>query len=167
VSAQAAVDRSRPVVRPACPGDAVRIERAERTCFADPWPGHLITSELLAPGRFHRLVEDPAGGLSAYLLSTWQYLDLHVLKVATLPHCRRRGLASRLMRMAEAHAAEMGGETVTLEVRVSNVVAASMYRCLGYEVFGRRPGYYADGEEALIMTRRVNAVGGGAREGWR
>jgi len=131
------------------------LERAERLCFVDPWPGQFFVSELFAPGRYHRVMVDPAGGLVAYLFSAWQFLDLHVLKIATLPQHRGEGLASRLMDMAEHHVRESAGDSLTLEVRTSNDAAIAMYRSLGYHSAGLRPKYYADGEDALIMTKRI------------
>ncbi|HPA81682.1 MAG TPA: ribosomal protein S18-alanine N-acetyltransferase [Thermoanaerobaculales bacterium] len=140
-------------IRPPQAADLRTIERAERTCFPDPWPGHYFASELFAPGRFHRLVVDAAGELVAYLFAAWQYLDLHVLKVATLPPYRRMGLATELLALAERHALETGGDAVTLEVRTSNLAAIAMYEGLGYHRAGLRRGYYHDGEDALVMTK--------------
>jgi ribosomal-protein-alanine N-acetyltransferase len=142
-------------VRPPRPGDVRALEQAERRCFTDPWPGHFFVSEMFAPGRFHRLLVEPRGGLLAYLFSAWQYLDLHVLKVATLPEYRRSGLARRLMDLAEDHAWELGGDSVTLEVRRSNEGAVALYDALGYRRVGSRKQYYADGEDAVIMTKAV------------
>ena len=141
------------------PGDVRALEAAERACFSDPWPGHLLLAEIFAPGRFHRILVEPAGTLVAYMLCAWQYLDLHVLKVATLPAYRRTGLARRLLILAEEHARASAGESVTLEVRESNVQAIALYRTLGYSRAGRRPSYYGDGEDALVMTKRVGDLG--------
>ena len=142
-------------VRRPQPGDARALAEAELVCFSDPWPPQFFVSEILADGRFNRILVDPAGELAAYLFCAWQYLDLHVLKVATLPPFRRTGVARRLMAHAEDHAAEVGGESLTLEVRASNQAAAALYDALGYDRTGRRPHYYPDGEDALTMMRRV------------
>jgi [ribosomal protein S18]-alanine N-acetyltransferase len=143
------------------PGDVRALEAAERACFSDPWPSHLFLAEIYAPGRFHRILVEPAGYLVAYLLCAWQYLDLHVLKVATLPSYRRIGLARRLMTLAEEHARASAGESVTLEVRESNLEAIALYRNLGFLPVGRRPQYYGDGEDALVMTKRMVDLGDG------
>jgi len=124
-------------------------------CFPDPWPAQFFVSEILADGRLNRLLVDSAGRMAAYLFCAWQYLDLHVLKVATLAEYRRRGLALRLMKIAENHAEEMSGETLTLEVRRDNHSAIALYEGLGYTHQGVRRHYYPNGEDALIMTRRV------------
>jgi ribosomal-protein-alanine acetyltransferase len=142
-------------VRPPQVSDARALAEAEIVCFSDPWPPQFFLSEILADGRFNRLLVDPSGSMVAYLFSAWQYLDLHVLKVATLPSYRRKGLARRLMSSAEEHLTEMNGESLTLEVRDTNIEAIAMYESLGYERAGIRPAYYHDGQDAVIMTKRI------------
>jgi ribosomal-protein-alanine N-acetyltransferase len=139
------------------PGDVRALERAERLCFTDPWPAQFFLTEMFAPGRFQRLLVDPGGDVVAYLFAAWQYLDLHVLKIAVLPEHRRHGHAQRLMAAAEAHALQNAGETLTLEVRPSNRSAVALYERLGYGLAGRRTRYYPDGEDAVVMTRRLEA----------
>lgn len=139
-------------------GDARALAEGELLCFSDPWPPQFFVSEILADGRFNRLLVDPEGSMVAYLFCAWQYLDLHVLKVATLPPYRRTGLARRLMALAEKHAGEMGGETLTLEVRKSNTEAVALYEALDYYRAGLRRAYYQDGEDAVVMTKRIEST---------
>jgi ribosomal-protein-alanine N-acetyltransferase len=143
-------------VRPPQLGDARALAEAELECFSDPWPPQFFMSEILADGRFNRLLVDSAGRMVGYLFCAWQYLDLHVLKVATLPEFRRTGLARRLMALAEDHAVEMGGESLTLEVRESNGVAIAMYETLEYDRAGIGAGYYQNGESAVVMRKRMS-----------
>jgi ribosomal protein S18 acetylase RimI-like enzyme len=142
-------------VRPPQLGDSRALADAELLCFSDPWPPQFFVSEILADGRFNRLLVDAGGEMVAYLFCAWQYLDLHVLKVATLPQFRRAGLARRLMALAEGHAVEMAGESLTLEVRVSNPEAIAMYEALEYERVVVRTAYYQDGQDAVIMSKRM------------
>ena len=143
-------------IRPPQPGDVRALAEAETCCFTDPWPAQFFLSEILAPGRFNRLLIDPAGEMVAYLFCAWQYLNLHVLKVATLPRFRRGGLATRLMGIAENHATEVGGDSLTLEVRESNGVAIAMYEMLEYDRAGIGAGYYQNGESAVVMRKRMS-----------
>ena len=152
-------ERLRTSLRAFQPGDVRALAAAEVECFEDPWPEAYFASELFAPGRFQRILVDPAGVLAAYLFTAWQYLDLHILKIATLPEHRRNGLGRRLMAVAEEHARAMAGETLTLEVRLTNTGAITLYESLGYERMGVRRGYYADNSDALVMTKRVCASG--------
>ena len=141
-------------VRPPQLSDARTLAEAEIDCFADPWPPQFFVSEILADGRFNRLLVDPAGRMVAYLFCAWQFLDLHVLKVATLPPFQRGGLANRLMVLAEDHTTEMGGRSLILEVRPSNASALAFYAARKYQRSGIKPKYYQDGEDAVIMTKR-------------
>ena len=142
-------------VRPPQLGDARALAEAELECFSDPWPPPFFMSEILADGRFNRLLVDSAGRMVAYLFCVWQFLDLHVLKVATLPEFRRAGLARRLMALAEEHVVEIGGESLTLEVRSSNGAAIAMYEMLEYDRAGIGARYYQDGESAVVMRKRM------------
>lgn len=45
-----------------------------------------------------------------------------------------------------------GAESVLLEVRASNAAALHLYDSLGFERVGLRRRYYADGEDAVLMT---------------
>jgi len=148
-------------VRAPQPGDVRALEQAERECFTDPWPGQFFVSEMFAPGRYHRVLVDQGGELMGYLFAAWQYLDLHVLKIATLPEYRRSGLARRLMDMAERHVDQVGGDSITLEVRESNDPALDLYDFLGYRRVARRRHYYADGEDAIVMTKNISLLNEG------
>ena len=143
--------------REALRGDEKALEKAERECFPDPWPGRFFAEEMEAPRRYCRVLVDAGGQLAAYLFCAWQFVDLHVLKIATRPGFRRQGLAVKLMESAEAHVISEAGETVTLEVRRSNTGAQSLYSTMGYTCVGTRPSYYADGEDGLVMTKMFNS----------
>ncbi len=151
-------DGGRVIVRPPAPGDIHELEAIERRSFPDPWPGVIFLGELAAPGRYHRVLVEPGGEIVAYLFSAWQYLDLHILNIATHPDHRRRGYARRLLGLAREHAERRGGESVTLEVRMGNTGAIALYTAEGFEKAGVRRRYYGDGEDALVMTLPLGAV---------
>ena len=49
-------------------------------------------------------------------------------------------------------ASESGAKSMTLEVRVSNTIAQSLYKKLGFFEGGIRKNYYSDNQEdALVM----------------
>ncbi|MEW6228666.1 MAG: GNAT family N-acetyltransferase, partial [Bacillota bacterium] len=53
-----------------------------------------------------------------------------------------------------SYAKSRGAKRITLEVRVSNLVAQKLYEKLGFVSVGIRPGYYHDnGEDAVIMWK--------------
>lgn len=137
--------------RQASVADVPAVARLEAEVFADPWPSHLYLQEVEQPLRFQRVIVSPEGAVVAYLFACWQVDELHVLKVATHPLLEGRGLASSLMAEAREEAARGHARGLFLEVRPSNRRAVKLYLHLGYRVVGRRPGYYTNGEDALVM----------------
>ena len=76
--------------------------------------------------------------------------EVDLLWLAVEPGARRHGLAGRLVGAVLAWARESGGR-VRLEVRRSNAAALALYRRHGFVVVGRRPRYYGDGEDAVLL----------------
>ncbi|MCB9760457.1 MAG: ribosomal protein S18-alanine N-acetyltransferase [Alphaproteobacteria bacterium] len=76
--------------------------------------------------------------------------EAQVLELAVHPEARRQGLGRLLL---EALVAACGGGEALLELREGNGPARGLYRAAGFAEVGRRPGYYPDGEAAILMTR--------------
>lgn len=80
----------------------------------------------------------------------------HVVSIAVLPSFRRKGIAEAVMKRAmEKMQAEYGAKQCYLEVRVTNDAATALYKKLGFEVTKTVRGYYADGEDAYVMSKRL------------
>lgn len=78
--------------------------------------------------------------------------QVQVLKVATDPAYRRRGIAQELLAHIARDARDLGATEMTLEVRLSNTGAHAFYERLGLKCIGARPRYYSDREDAVIYT---------------
>ncbi len=78
--------------------------------------------------------------------------QVQVLKVATDPVYRRRGIAQELLAHIARDARDLGATEMTLEVRLSNTGAHAFYERLGLKCIGVRPRYYSDREDAVIYT---------------
>ena len=76
--------------------------------------------------------------------------QIELLWLAVHPAARRQGLARQLVGAVLGWAAERDAE-VQLEVRASNAAALALYHGEGFVVVGRRPRYYADGEDAVLL----------------
>jgi ribosomal-protein-alanine N-acetyltransferase len=139
--------------------DLTAIETIERSAYPTPWSRSMFAGELSKPssvclGAF----EDEV--LVGYLITS-RYVDAwHVMNVAVAPDRQRRGIASALLgRLFELTAAD-DRRGYTLEVRVSNAGAISLYERLGFEQRGVRRGYYTDNREDALIMWRDPAVGG-------
>ena len=76
--------------------------------------------------------------------------------VAIDPRYRSLGYGKLLVERFILDASENGGENMTLEVRRSNYVAINLYEQCGFLSAGIRKNYYADSEDAVLMTRKIN-----------
>jgi [ribosomal protein S18]-alanine N-acetyltransferase len=79
----------------------------------------------------------------------------HVVSIAVLPDSRRKGMAMALINRALEGMAYYKAKQCFLEVRVTNDVAVNLYKKLGFEVTRTINGYYSDGEDAYVMTKRL------------
>jgi len=84
----------------------------------------------------------------------WLLVDeAHICTIAVHPQWRGRGLGELLLLALIERGIELGANSATLEVRVSNRVAQELYSKYGFEIVSRRRGYYSDNnEDAYIMT---------------
>ena len=133
--------------------DLSAIEQIEKRSYPTPWSRSMFAGELAKPssiclGAF----EDDQ--LVGYLIVS-RYVDAwHVMNVAVATGRRRRGVASELLNALFDRTRDDDRRGYTLEVRVSNAGAISLYERLGFERRGVRRGYYTDNrEDALIMWR--------------
>ncbi len=84
--------------------------------------------------------------------------DVQILKVGVDPDWRRRGVARMLLARVADDARNLGARTCSLEVRAANAGAQALYGALGLTAAGKRPRYYSDGEDAVIMTGPLPTV---------
>lgn len=136
-----AVDAT-PAPRPLTEADLPRLVALEAELFGvGAWTAGMLAEELAGPGRWYVGV-DVAGELAGYA-GLW--FDGDVTQVMTLgvaETAQRRGIGERLLAALITRSRELGAQAVLLEVRVENEPAIRLYLRAGFEMFGRRRGYY-------------------------
>jgi len=79
----------------------------------------------------------------------------HVISIAVLPEYRRQGIAHALMKEAMGAMLRHKAKECFLEVRVSNTPAVKLYQKMGFKVTRTIQSYYANGEAAYKMSRKL------------
>lgn len=139
------------VIRKAVSGDIDAIAYLEQTCFADPWSRAAISDEIEKNPMSVYIVAEENGTVVGYA-GLWQILDEgHITNIAVSGQCRRRGIGDMVVTELIRYSMKRGVAAFTLEVRPSNTGAIRLYENHGFKEEGRRCGYYADGEDAIIM----------------
>ncbi len=95
---------------------------------------------------------DNDGNLVGYA-GCWQILEeVHITNIAVAPQYRRQKIGRRLLQKIIDDCYTNKAKYITLEVRVSNEAAISLYEKYGFKSLGVRKGYYQNNnEDALIM----------------
>jgi ribosomal-protein-alanine N-acetyltransferase len=134
--------------------DVDEVFFVESQSFLSPWSRDTFEGEVLENDLAYYLVLVVDEQVIGYA-GMWLILDeAHVTNIAILPQYRTKGLGEKLVAALVEHAKAKGAVSMTLEVRVSNVVARHLYDKLGFESCGLRRQYYTDTQEdALIMWR--------------
>lgn len=129
------------------------VERIEREVFPeDAWSREQFWSELAQSTRRYLVVLD-GDDVVAYAGLFVLPPDADVQTVAVAPHAQGAGLATRLLSELLEGADAQGVTHTMLEVRDGNAPALAVYARLGFEQISRRPRYYPDGVDALILRR--------------
>ena len=83
----------------------------------------------------------------------WQILEeAHITNIAVSPDYRRKHIGEALLTTIIDECYRNMAKYITLEVRVSNTPAITLYEKYGFKSLGARKGYYQDNnEDALIM----------------
>jgi [ribosomal protein S18]-alanine N-acetyltransferase len=148
----------RPAIRAAVADDLPALVALDSVCFgAEAW------SDVAWADEFERLTEDRVvlvadeGAVVGYVVLLLPPVELdvvEVLRIAVAPDERRTGIGGQLMTIALERCA---GRTVLLEVAAGNQSAIGLYQGFGFAEISRRRGYYAGGEDAVIMRWREEA----------
>lgn len=148
------------ILRPADTSDLQRLLVLAESCPGAPrWP----------PRTWEQVLDSRSGGVQRIVLmaeSVDQCVGFGVLgltaddaeieSLAVIPPWRRRGIARRLCKDLLGWAHARGARHASLEVRISNTAARSLYESLGfYEVATRRRYYQNPEEDALVMTTKL------------
>ena len=141
-------------LRDARHADLDGVADLERLSFPVPWKREYFEVEIGAPWRYN-LVVLARGTLAGYVFCAFAGGEVHVNKISVAPAFRRQRVGSALMDEVFNFAARVNAEEMYLEVRVSNHAARVFYDKFGFSEAGRRRGYYVDGEDALVMVRKL------------
>lgn len=129
-------------IRSFVPADRAPLEALWDRVFPDDpprnAPGLMMTRKLLVQPELLLVaqVPDAAGRavLAGAVMAGYDGVRGWLYHLAVAPEHRRRGIATLLVREAEARLAELGCPKVNLQVRAENAGVVAFYRRLGYAV---------------------------------
>lgn len=141
-------------VRIADTADVRDIVTIQKKCYKgeSPWHSRALNHGLsMNRNAVYLIVHDkdvPVAFIGAWFLEK----ESHITNVGTIPGYERMGIATFLLKEIIQIGRNEGVNILTLEVRVSNKKAQSLYKALGFENVKVKKDYYLnDHEDALDM----------------
>jgi len=148
------------VFSPMIAADLPLVMELERLAFPNPWTPGLFLHELkLSFSRLHLARKGDSDGPLLGYVCWWIVGDeVHILNLAVHPDARRGGTGRALVQRVLDDAATHRAASVSLEVGHRNEAASALYRSMGFTEIGLRRNYYGQGEDAVIMERRLSVA---------
>jgi ribosomal-protein-alanine N-acetyltransferase len=142
-------------VRGIAASDAAALAALHTASFppAQAWSADAFARLLALPGVFGVIAEGEAVALLRAVAD-----EAEILTLAVAPPARGRGIGAAVLSAGLAEAVARGVRACFLEVAAANVAARALYAAAGFAEVGRRPGYYEDGADALVLRCDLTAA---------
>ena len=134
------------------------VFEVEKNCFEHHWSKDAFKEEL--NNEVARYLVAKLDGKVVGYVGIWFVMDEgHITNVAVHSDYRGRKIGDKLVQALVELCRENNIVSMTLEVRVSNIVAQNLYKKYGFKLAGIRKEYYSDNkEDAMIMWNDIKVV---------
>ncbi|RKQ28325.1 ribosomal protein S18-alanine N-acetyltransferase [Oceanobacillus halophilus] len=132
--------------------DVNQVMEVEKASFTTPWTTDVFYQEIVDNAHAHYYVLEVNEKIVGYV-GMWIVIDdAQITNIAIMPDYRGCKLGEKLFGFVMQMLTNIGVKRLSLEVRVSNIVAQKLYRKFGLVPGGIRKNYYTDsGEDAMVM----------------
>lgn len=133
--------------------DLDQVYHVDLASFSAPWKRKTYELELTENSFAHYFVVETEDAEIVGYVGLWLIMeDAQITNIAVHPKYRGYKIGEKLFGFAMQYAQIEGAQTLSLEVRVSNIVAQNLYTKFGMKKGGIRKAYYPDnGEDAIVM----------------
>ena len=139
--------------------DLEEILKLEKELFTSPWPKSEYEYELKENPYANLYVLEEDGEIVGYYDYWILYEQAQIATIGVKKAKQRQGYAQMMMDHITKDCAEKGCETLSLEVRVSNLPAIAFYEKNGFVRVNIRKNYYEDNhEDAYLMVKALEGV---------
>lgn len=135
--------------------DLESIASLEKDIFKDFWSFDMIKSQFEMQNSVY-IIAKSTGITAGYACFTYVCDEAELLRICVDKNFRRQGTATKIFEKAEEIFKEKSIAECFLEVRAGNESAVAFYKKNGFEILGKRKGYYTsyNNEDALVMSKK-------------
>ncbi|MRG87343.1 ribosomal protein S18-alanine N-acetyltransferase [Salinibacillus xinjiangensis] len=138
-------------IRPMREADLSQVMEIERVTFTTPWDLDAFETELHKNEFAHYYIIGQDERIFGYCGLWVVYEAAQITNIAILPEYRGNNYGDRLFAHVVKESTELNAKELSLEVRISNIVAQKLYRKYGMVPVGVRKNYYVDNQEDAIV----------------
>ena len=132
------------------------VEEMERILFSSPWSYEDFLYELNENAFSHNFVVEDHNEIVGYVGLWIMYDQSQITTIGVKPTYQRKGIGSMMMKKMIEESLAHQCLNMSLEVRVSNDKAISLYKKYGFETVALRKNYYEDNhEDAYLMIKQL------------
>ena len=102
-----------------------------------------------------KLIDKDSNEIMGFIGFWIKFEQAEITKVSIAKKYQGYKLSKLLMADAENRIRIAECENITLEVRVSNIVAINLYKSCGFNIVTTRKKYYENGEDAYLMLKEL------------
>ena len=143
-------------VRSAETKDIERIMEIDAVSFPNPWKRETFEADMDDELKALWVAEADgavAGYLDAFVIPT---VESEILRIAVHPDFRQQKIAHNLVNFMLCYCNLIASPKALLEVREDNAPAIALYKSFNFGEDGRRPKYYDNTTDAILMSRIVS-----------
>lgn len=135
--------------------DIDEVYEINRLSFSSPWSRESFEKEISSNKIANYFVAEKENKIVGYI-GFWQiFREVQITSIAVHPDFRGKGIGEALLDYVIELCKKNYIEEIVLEVRVSNTIAQNLYFKKGFKKVGIRKWYYRDGEDALVMIKKL------------
>jgi ribosomal-protein-alanine N-acetyltransferase len=143
------------IIRPATMVDLPILLAIERLAYTSPWTEEHFRYELEKNPYALLMVAVIDDKVIGYIDFWITFQQAQINNLAVIPTLKRKGIGQILLLDAFKRIESEGCLQITLEVRIGNLAAQSLYHKHGFHILLTKPHYYADGEDAYFMEKKL------------
>lgn len=129
--------------------DLDQVLAIEYESFTDPYPSGVLVHLYEAGAGF--IVAEVAGRVVAFVIFWILDGKGHIIVIAVDKRYQKMHIGTTLLSKVKQIIFSNNINTITLEVRKSNLIARKFYLSKGFKEVSEEDGYYGDGEGAVLM----------------
>lgn len=143
------------IIRPMKFEDIDVVDEINKASFSNPWSRESFERELSSNRVAHYFVAIHEDRIIGFVGIWIIFQEAQITTIAVHPDFRGKKVGEKLLDFVIDYCLKNHVKNIILEVRVSNTIAQNLYYKKGFKKVGLRKWYYKDGEDALVMVKKL------------